>query len=147
MLFGEYRHTLDAKNRVSIPSKLRDELGENFMIVRSIRGNSLRFYSAEAWEKYIEPLKALPRKDMEKFFLFIYRDATQTTPDSLGRVLLPTGMLSYIGAGVKPEVGNRNLVIVGCGDYGEIWAEDKYAEYVDSMDLGEIRDVLEANGL
>ena len=60
---------------------------------------------------------------------------------------MPTGMLSYIGAGAKPEEGNRNLVIVGCGDYGEIWAEDKYAEYVDSMDLGEIRDVLEANGL
>jgi MraZ protein len=43
MLSGEYRHSLDAKNRLSIPSKLRDELGEDFMIVRSIRGKCLRF--------------------------------------------------------------------------------------------------------
>ena len=147
MLFGEYRHSLDAKNRVSVPAKLRDELGENFMIVRSIRGNCLRFYSAEAWQEYIEPLKKLPRKVAEDTFLVLYRDAAQVTPDSLGRVLLPTGLLDYAGVGQRAEDGNRGIVIVGCGDYGEIWSEENYAKRIETMDLEAIRRALEESGL
>lgn len=144
MLSGEYRHSLDAKNRVSIPAKLRDELGENFMIVRSVRGTCLRFYSAEAWKEYIEPLKKLPRKVAEDTFWFLYRDAAQVTPDSLGRVLLPNGLLDF--AKISNE-SDRNLVIVGCGDFGEIWSEKLYDERVSSMDLDAIRAALEESGL
>lgn len=144
MLSGEYRHSLDAKNRVSVPAKLREELGENFMIVRSVRGTCLRFYSAEAWKEYIEPLKKLPRKVAEDTFWFLYRDAAQVTPDSLGRVLLPNGLLDFAKIGGEDE---RNLVIVGCGDFGEIWSEKLYDERVASMDLDAIRAALEESGL
>ncbi|MBP3396529.1 MAG: cell division/cell wall cluster transcriptional repressor MraZ [Clostridia bacterium] len=144
MLSGEYRHSLDAKNRVSIPAKLREELGENFMIVRSVRGTCLRFYSAEAWKEYIEPLKKLPRKVAEDTFWFLYRDAAQVTPDSLGRVLLPNGLLDFAKIGGEDE---RNLVIVGCGDFGEIWSEKLYDERVSAMDLDAIRAALEESGL
>ena len=144
MLSGEYRHSLDAKNRVSIPAKLRDELGENFMIVRSVRGTCLRFYSAEAWKEYIEPLKKLPRKVAEDTFWFLYRDAAQVTPDSLGRVLLPNGLLDFEKISNESD---RNLVIVGCGDFGEIWSEKLYDERVSSMDLDAIRAALEESGL
>ena len=147
MLSGEYRHSLDAKNRVSVPAKLREELGENFMIVRSVRGNCLRFYSAEAWKEYVEPLKKLPRKVAEDTFWFLYRDAAQVTPDSLGRVLLPTGLLEFAQIPQKSEDGDRNLVIVGCGDFGEIWSEKLYDERVSGMDLEAIRRALEESGL
>ena len=143
MLSGEYRHSLDAKNRVSVPAKLREELGENFMIVRSVRGTCLRFYSAEAWKEYVEPLKKLPRKVSEDTFWFLYRDAAQVTPDSLGRVLLPNGLLDFAKIGED----ERNVVIVGCGDFGEIWSEKLYDERVSSMDLDAIRAALEESGL
>ncbi|MBE6594377.1 MAG: cell division/cell wall cluster transcriptional repressor MraZ [Ruminococcaceae bacterium] len=143
MLSGEYRHSLDAKNRVSVPAKLREELGENFMIVRSVRGTCLRFYSAEAWKEYVEPLKKLPRKVAEDTFWFLYRDAAQVTPDSLGRVLLPNGLLDFAKIGED----ERNVVIVGCGDFGEIWSEKLYDERVSSMDLDAIRAALEESGL
>ncbi|MBE6604690.1 MAG: hypothetical protein E7639_03165 [Ruminococcaceae bacterium] len=148
MLSGEYRHSLDAKNRVSIPSKLREELGEDFMIVRSIRGNCLRFYSAQAWKAYIEPLKNMPRKFSEETFWFLYRDAAQVTPDSLGRVLLPNGLLEFAGITPKADEGtNRSLVIVGCGDFGEIWSEESYEARVASIDVEAIRRALEESGL
>lgn len=147
MLSGEYRHSLDAKNRVSVPAKLRDELGENFIIVRSIRGTCLRFYSAAAWAEYVEPLKRLPRKVAEDTFWFLYRDAVQVTPDTLGRVLLPAGLLEFAKIGQKPEEGNRSLVIVGCGDFGEIWSDALYDQRVSGMDLDAIRQALEESGL
>ena len=116
MLSGEYRHSLDAKNRVSVPAKLREELGEDFMIVRSVRGNCLRFYSASAWKEYIEPLKKLPRSVAEKTFWFLYRDAMETTPDSLGRVRIDKELLNYAGVSSDECTEPRNLFIVGCGD-------------------------------
>ena len=148
MLSGEYSHSLDAKNRVSVPAKLRDELGEDFMIVRSVRGNCLRFYSATAWREYIEPLKKLPRKVAEDTFWFLYRDAAQVTPDSLGRVLIPNGLLEFAGIAPKAEEGsNRGLVIVGCGDFGEIWSEQNYDKRVSEIDVDAIRRALEESGL
>ncbi len=148
MLSGEYRHSLDAKNRVSVPAKLREELGEDFMIVRSVRGNCLRFYSASAWQEYIEPLKKLPRKVAEDTFWFLYRDAAQVTPDSLGRVLIPNGLLEFAGITPKAEEGaNRTLMIVGCGDFGEIWSESLYHKHISEMDIDEIRRSLEESGL
>ena len=75
MLSGEFHHSIDAKNRVSVPAKLREELGAEFMVVRSLRGECLRFFSIPAWKEYIEPLKKLPRAVSEQTFWFLYHDA------------------------------------------------------------------------
>ncbi len=147
MLSGEYKHSLDAKNRVSIPAGMREELGENFVIVRSLRGACLRFYSASAWKEYIEPLKKLQRSLAEQTFWFLYHDAMETTPDSLGRVRISRELLSFAGVNGEECSDPRNLVIVGCGDYGEIWSEENYAEHLKSIDIDEIRRALEESGL
>ncbi|MBQ9802789.1 MAG: hypothetical protein IJW51_06950 [Clostridia bacterium] len=148
MLFGEYRHSLDAKNRVSVPAKLRDELGENFVIARSLRGKCLRFYSAAAWEEYVKPIKEMARKNSEDIFWYLYHDAAQVTPDSLGRVLIPNSLLEFAGVALKAEEGaTRTLAIVGCGDFGEIWLEQNYDARVASIDLDAIRRALEESGL
>lgn len=146
MLSGEFHHSIDAKNRVSVPAKLRDELGTEFMVVRSLRGECLRFFSLPAWKEYIEPLKKLPRNVSEKTFWFLYHDAAQVSPDSLGRVLLTKGLLDF--AKIEPDAdGNRNVVIVGCGDFGEIWSEELYNKHVAEMDIDAIRLALEESGL
>ena len=59
MLSNNFRHNVDAKNRLFVPAKYREELGETFIVSQSIRGNYLKIYSHEEWEKYIAPIKLL----------------------------------------------------------------------------------------
>jgi DNA-binding transcriptional regulator/RsmH inhibitor MraZ len=68
------------------------------------------------------------------------------SPDSLGRVLLTKGLLDFAKIEAD-EAGNRNVVIVGCGDFGEIWSEELYNKHVSEMDIDEIRRSLEESGL
>lgn len=146
MLFGEFRHSIDAKNRVSIPSKMRDELGGEFVIAPSVRNDCMRFFSMSAWKEYLLLLKEKQRALAETGFWLFFSKGTEVSPDSLGRVLLPKSLLDY--AKLKPDTEEgRNVVIVGCGDYGEIWLESNYEKYVQSMDIDAIRRALAESGL
>ena len=140
MLGGEYRHGLDAKNRIFIPAKLRDDLGETFVIAKDIREKCLKIYSLEGWENYIAPLKEQKRKLSEKIMRFLHASLSQVTPDSQGRVVLPPELVEYAAI-------DRNAVIVGCGDYAEVWAESAYDALKDEVDLEEMISELEELGL
>ncbi len=140
MLSGEFKHTLDPKNRLFIPSKHRDELGLSFVVVRSIRGNCLKVFSMTEWEKYIAPIKELPRKISEDTLRYLNRNATQAVPDAQGRIVLPAGLVEHAQI-------TKGAVIVGCGDYAEIWSEELYDKTVEEEDKEAIREALEACGL
>ena len=71
MLGGEYRHGLDPKNRVFIPAKLREELGETFIVVKDLREKCLKIYSQAEWDKYIAPIKNQERRLVEKVLRFL----------------------------------------------------------------------------
>ena len=58
MFSGEFKHSLDTKNRLFIPAKHREELGESFMVAKSIRENCLKVYSMAEWEEYISQITA-----------------------------------------------------------------------------------------
>ena len=116
MLSGEFRHSVDPKNRLFIPAKHRDELGETFMVVRSLRENCLKVYSMGEWEKYIEPIMKLDRKDSELILRSLHRNASQVTPDSQGRIVLPASLLEHaqiqkdaVVVGQRKLCGNRRL--------------------------------------
>lgn len=130
MLLGENWHTLDNKNRVSVPASMRGDLGNDFMVVRSLREKCLRLFSQDAWKKYIEPLEHKERKVAEPILWYFYHDAMQSTPDSLGRIRISKELLSFIGMN-PDETGNRatEMVIVGCGNYAEIWSSEMYTKY------------------
>ena len=147
MLLGEYHHSLDAKNRVSIPAKFRDELGERFIIVRNIRKPCMCVYSTEEWARYAEKCKQMPVKKAEEAFAFYYRGAINGTPDSLGRVLMSTALLEHAQISLNAEEGARSLVFVGCGDYGEIWSEENYSRHTAEFDIEDLRRTLEEFGL
>ena len=140
MLGGEYRHGLDAKNRIFIPAKLRDELGATFVIAKDIREKCLKIYSLAGWEAYIEPLRDQKRKLSEKIMRFLHASMAQATPDSQGRVVLPAELVEH--AGIEKET-----VIVGCGDYAEIWSEQAYDQLKSEIDIAELIDELEELGL
>ncbi len=140
VLSGEFRHTLDPKNRLFIPAKHREELGESFMVARSIRESCLQVYSLEEWERYIEPIKKMDRKDSEKILRTLHRNAAQVTPDSQGRIVLPAALIQHAQI-------VKGAVVVGCGSYGEIWAEEIYDRTMEEEDLEDVKNVLESFGL
>ncbi|MBE6577929.1 MAG: division/cell wall cluster transcriptional repressor MraZ [Ruminococcaceae bacterium] len=143
MLSGEFKHALDPKNRLFIPAKHREELtavSESFMVAKSIRENCLKVYSMSEWEEYISPIKKMERRDSERILRTLHRDAAQVTPDSQGRIVLPTALIAYAGI-------TKGAVVVGCGTYSEIWAEESYEAMVEDENLEGMKDLLESYGL
>ena len=140
MFGGEYRHNKDGKNRVFMPAKLREELGETFVIAKDIREKCLKVYSLSGWEEYIAPLKEQNRKLSERILRFLHASLVQVTPDSQGRVVLPQELVEH-------AVIDRSIVVVGCGAYAEIWAEEVYDENKAQINVGDLIAELEELGL
>ena len=140
MLGGEYKHNLDSKNRIFIPSRFREELGETFVIAKDIRENCLKVYSLAGWESYIKPLREQTRKLSEKILRYLHASLVQVTPDTQGRVVLPPELIEY----AKIE---KNIMIVGCCDYAEIWSEAVYSQMKEEEDVELLLEELEDLGL
>lgn len=140
MLSGEFRHTLDPKNRLFIPAKHREELGDSFMVVRSIRDNCLQVYSLAEWDRYIEPIRKMDRRDSEVILRTLHRNAAQVSSDSQGRIVLPPSLVQHAGI-------TKGAVVVGCGTYAEIWSEELYDKALEEENLDDVKAVLESFGL
>ncbi len=143
MLSGEFRHSVDPKNRLFIPAKHREELapeGESFMIARSMRENCLKVFSMKEWENYIAPILKLERKASESILRALHRDAAQVSADSQGRIVIPPSLIKFAGI-------EKGAVVVGCGTYSEIWSEEEYDKMVEGEDLESMRELLESYGL
>lgn len=117
---GNYTHSIDSKNRLIIPAKLKEQLGYNITIIKDA-DKCLCVYSAEEWENYTQKLSELPKSQAKQVARFLYSNAIEVQPDAQGRVLLPQGMIDYAGI-------TKNVVTVGCGKYVEIWAEERWNE-------------------
>jgi MraZ protein len=137
---GEFKHNIDAKNRLFIPAKHREELGETFMVAKSIRDKCLKVYSMEEWEEYISPILRMPRKDQEAILRTLHRDAAQVSADAQGRIVVPVALVQYAGI-------SKAAVVVGCGKYAEIWSEEEYQRMVDNESIEDLKNLLESCGL
>ena len=140
MFGGEFRHNMDSKNRIFIPAKLRDELGETFVVAKDIREACLKVYSQAGWEAYIAPLREQNRRLSEKILRFLHSSLVQVSPDGQGRIVLPQELVAHAKI-------DRNVVIVGCCDYAEIWAEETYNQMKESEDISDMLAELESLGL
>ena len=140
MLGGTYNHNIDQKNRLFMPAKLRDELGESFVITESLRGKSLKVFSKSAWDAYLEPIRKLPRALQEEALRDLNQNSSDGTPDSQGRIILTPEQIAFA------EI-EKNTVIIGCGEYVEIWSQANYEKMQAETDRDAIRRQLEALGL
>lgn len=140
-LMGVFHHNVDGKNRLFIPSKHRDILGQSFIICPSIRDKSLKVYSLSEWNKYTAPIEKLDRKYQEVLKRFYNSSAAVVTPDSQGRVVLTPELVEYAG------LESRAAVIVGCGNFSEIWSEENYSIQKSETNLDELLSVIESQGL
>lgn len=140
MFTGEYEHNVDPKNRIFVPAKFREELGETFIVARDIRGPRLKMFSLEGWQEYIAPILQQERKISERAMRYLHRNASQVSPDSQGRILLSRELLDYA------EI-SREAVVVGCSSYAEIWSANNWRAEIQGEDAEEICDELERFGL
>lgn len=114
---GEYRHNLDAKGRLFIPAKLKEELGDVFYITLSTE-KCLYAYSSESWQKIsdkVDSMSYLCQKSMRPLFAF----AAKCELDNQGRILIPQHLREYAGLA-------KNVAVVGCNRHAEIWDENEW---------------------
>ncbi|MFA5791656.1 MAG: division/cell wall cluster transcriptional repressor MraZ [Candidatus Paceibacterota bacterium] len=126
MLIGEYIHTIDEKNRVSLPSKFRKELGKKIIITPGL-GQCLFIFTAKEWMKVSKKLSSSDKElsflkaDQRSFNRFMFGRASEVEIDSIGRILIPDFL--------KDRIGLRNsAVFVGVEDRVEVWNEKKWTE-------------------
>ena len=116
---GEYQHNLDAKGRLFIPSRLRDELGEVFFVTISME-RCLCAYSGESWRDLSDKADALPTFKKKKIRP-LFAMAACCELDKQGRILLPQNLRTHAGL-------DKNVTVVGCNDHAELWDSDLWAE-------------------
>lgn len=126
MLIGEYRHNIDDKGRLIIPSKFRDELGPEFILTRGLDG-CLFVYSMDKWNNIISKLEKLPftKKDARTFMRFFLSSATVCCLDKQGRININISLINY--AKIQKE-----CMIIGVNDRLEIWASEKLDDILNS---------------
>lgn len=120
---GEFSHNLDAKGRLIIPARFRNELNETLIITQGLDG-CLTLYTNEAWEKIYAQLQNLPttKSQARAFVRMLTSKASEAEIDSQGRILIPANLIKL--AHIQKE-----CVVVGAGSKVEIWAKDVWEEY------------------
>lgn len=136
---GSYTHAMDSKKRVFVPSKFREDLGEEFYITRKF-GSYLSIYTSDEWEEYVEKISMLPEADAEEFQDFILGAAQKCTPDSNGRIILEDRLIKHAGI-------EKNIVFVGAGKQIRVWAEEVWNEREQNRDYEKMRDIMRRYGL
>ncbi len=136
---SSYMHTLDAKDRVFIPAKFRDELGKEFYITRKF-DTYLSVYTAEDWAAYVDKISSLPESDAEELQEFLLGAAQKCEPDANGRILLDPRLKTHAGI-------EKNIRFVGAGKQIRIFAEEIWQEREQKRDRNALRDIMRAYGL
>lgn len=129
MLMGEYRHNIDDKKRLVIPSKFRSELGNEFILTRGL-DKCLFIYSKHEWNKIVDKLKSLPftQKDARNFTRFFLSGATVCEIDQSGRISITSPLIEYADI-------TKECVIIGANDRLEIWSKESWETFMtDNID-------------
>ena len=126
MFFGEYRHNLDAKGRLSIPAKLRAQCPGSVYVTIGKDG-CLNVYNEEGWQNYYAKLSKLKqnKKSARAFLRLVTSRVSECEFDKMGRINIPALLREHSHL-------EKSCVIVGSGDHMEIWNEDAWDQYIDA---------------
>ena len=140
MLMGEFHHTIDEKGRIIIPSKLRDNLKDNFIITRGLDG-CLFIYPQDEWNNVINKYKDLPNTIEKRQFMRIFLSGASTCEyDRQGRINIPKPLIDY----AKLE---KDCIIIGVDDRLELWSKQIWDNFINSNEeaMSSIADKLFSN--
>jgi MraZ protein len=136
MLLGEHEHSLDEKNRLTLPSKLRGAFAEGVVVTRGLDG-CLHAYPRAAWQAMAERIGALDPlgEDARRLRRHFFSGATDAELDKQGRLVVPAALLA--GAGI-----DREVTVAGVLDHLEIWDRKKWQQQLHEVE-GSAEDVAE----
>lgn len=128
MLIGEYRHTVDSKKRISLPSKFRSEVGEQVVLTRGL-DNCIFVYPVDAWKEISQKLSELSigQADSRGFNRFMLAGAVEANIDGSGRILIPDFLKEFADI-------DDSVVLAGVHNRIEIWNEERWDDYKDSIE-------------
>ena len=124
LFLGEYDHTLDDRGRITLPRKIRQELGEDEVVLSKGFDNCVFGFDRESWEKeaakHLEsPVTEAQGRELRRY---LFAAAEKSEIDKLGRILVPTHLKEY-------ALIIQKVKIVGAGDHFEIWDLDRWKAY------------------
>ena len=123
MFMGEYHHSIDAKGRIVIPNKVRDDLGENFIVTRGLDG-CLFLYPKTEWDNVITKYKEIPdTKNKRQFMRIFLSGATICEYDKQGRINIPKPLVEYAKL-------IKDCIIIGVDEKLEIWSKDCWEKFI-----------------
>ncbi|RBP45548.1 division/cell wall cluster transcriptional repressor MraZ [Garciella nitratireducens] len=129
MFIGEYQHTIDSKGRIIIPSKFREDLGEQFILTKGLDG-CLFVYSLKEWKSLEDKLSTLPltSKDARAFIRFFFAGATECGFDKQGRIVIPSNLREYSQI-------SKEAIVIGVSNRLEIWSKENWIAYNEDDNL------------
>jgi len=136
MFYGEYEHTVDEKNRLTLPVRFRDALAEGVVLARGIEKN-IDVYPRASWDANVARIAELDslNREAREMKRFVFAGATVAELDKQGRVLVPPHLATH--ASVEKEV-----VLAGVHDHIEIWDRSVWAIHLSAIE-GSAGDVAE----
>ena len=122
-LFGMYTHTLDQRNRLFVPSKMREILGDSFVLYFPQNGDKCIYgYAHEDWQTAMDKFnEQAPSRELALRQRFIYKNTDSADVDKQGRFTVPTAFMEK--AGFEKEV-----IVLGVGRRVEFWNPDEWAK-------------------
>jgi MraZ protein len=136
MLLGEHDHSLDEKNRLTLPSKLRGAFEEGVVVTRGV-DRCLEAYPRGGWEQTVARIGALDPlgADARRLRRLVFGGAAQGDLDKQGRIVVPAGLLAHAGI-------TREVTVVGVSDHLEIWDRAQWRQQLHEVE-GSAEDVAE----
>lgn len=127
MFMGEYNHTIDAKGRLIIPAKIREQLGEHCVLTKGL-DNCITIYTESSWIELSKALQSLStnKANARAVKRFYFGSAAELEFDKQGRILVPNPLREHAEL-------QKDVVIIGTGDHVEIWSRHRYDKYNDEV--------------
>ena len=136
MLIGQYQHNIDAKNRVIVPAKFREDLGERFYVTKGLDG-CLFVLSEEGWKRLQDKIVAMPMSKARQLQRFFFSGAAEVEPDKQGRILIPQPLRDYASI-------EKDVTFIGTGDRAEIWSTEYWTQFNDNLTEDSIAEAMDA---
>ena len=140
MLYGRYEHTIDSKNRVFVPAKYKEALGDSFKLSHNGFNKCILVYSNEEWQKYEETLASYPPTEFEDYIREVYSNTVDVQIDAQGRIVIPNYLKEKLK--VNEDSVIKNLAILGVGTHLEIWSVEGYDQKSKKVDMENIRNLM-----
>jgi MraZ protein len=130
MLIGEFTHTLDDKKRISLPTKLRKELGKSIVVAPGL-DSCLFLFTKKDWTDIAEKLSSgsMLEQNTRSFSRYLFGQAMELPVDSAGRILVPENLRNLAGL-------TQKVVLIGVKTRMEIWSEEKWNSYKKEVEGG-----------